>query len=261
MTEEYACPWCNVYLTRGHFAVPTHELSGLTNCPACGEDMTFAKPILIGSLVRVDSIKDCLSVMGGGEGHIPDGIYGYLAEKYYGRLYHSLEHIDRCLAEVEITDDVRSLSTTQQIVLKLAIWFHDAIYNPTRQDNEERSALVAEASLCSVGVLSPVTDRVKDLIMATKHTGGIPTNYILEQIITDIDLVGLADPYRAFLDTNNFRIRKEFSHLSDEQYRKGHSEFFRSLMARRTIYYRESFITKYELLARDNITRYLKESK
>ena len=53
-----------------------------------------------------------------------------------GRHYHNLRHIRHCLAEL---DAAKSLAKDPTSV-ELAIWFHDAVYDPQCHDNEERSA-------------------------------------------------------------------------------------------------------------------------
>ena len=61
--------------------------------------------------------------------------------QYYGqvgRYYHNLNHVRDCLDQLQATpkcDDHDSL--------KLALWFHDAIYDATRSDNEAASADLA----------------------------------------------------------------------------------------------------------------------
>ena len=51
------------------------------------------------------------------------------------RYYHNLQHIHDML----LNDNL--------IINGLTIWYHDAIYDPKRNDNEERSAELAESEL------------------------------------------------------------------------------------------------------------------
>jgi len=55
------------------------------------------------------------------------------------RHYHNAQHITDCLKEF---DSVRD-AAQEPLAVELAIWFHDAIYNPRAGDNEERSAELA----------------------------------------------------------------------------------------------------------------------
>src|SRR5687768_6653671 len=55
------------------------------------------------------------------------------------RHYHNVQHIEECLAEFAPA----SSQATHPLVLEFAIWFHDAVYDPRRSDNEEESATLA----------------------------------------------------------------------------------------------------------------------
>ena len=50
-----------------------------------------------------------------------------------GRHYHTFGHVWSCLLEL---DRVRSLCGSP-LALELAVWFHDAVYDPQAGDNED----------------------------------------------------------------------------------------------------------------------------
>src|SRR5207253_2303756 len=82
------------------------------------------------------------------------------------RHYHNQRHIADCLAEF---DAVRRLAK-QPEALELALWFHDAVYDPKATDNEEQSAALAKR--CLEGARQPDLARtVAELVMATKLHG------------------------------------------------------------------------------------------
>ena len=56
------------------------------------------------------------------------------------RHYHNLAHVHDCLNYLAT---LRDLSARERQTLEHAIWWHDAIYEPSRSDNEERSADLA----------------------------------------------------------------------------------------------------------------------
>ncbi len=60
-----------------------------------------------------------------------------------------MAHIEDCLAQVRASTD---LTDGERNLLEAAVWFHDAIYDPTRQDNEAESARLARARLTADGV-------------------------------------------------------------------------------------------------------------
>ena len=50
------------------------------------------------------------------------------------RHYHNLQHIENLLGRVEVH------SLHDPVVVGLAVWFHDVVYDPLRPDNEAQSA-------------------------------------------------------------------------------------------------------------------------
>lgn len=112
-----------------------------------------------------------------------DSIFDDLLVRYAEtrRAYHNPEHIQKCLDHL---DAARHLMARPAEV-ELAIWFHDAIYDPQRNDNEERSALLAEETL-RAGNEPEMAQRVGDLIRLTTHASIQLTGD--EALLCDIDL-------------------------------------------------------------------------
>lgn len=52
---------------------------------------------------------------------------------------------------------------------RLAIWWHDAIYDPQAKDNEERSAELAREHLARLGAAPAVVDETAHIILMTKN--------------------------------------------------------------------------------------------
>ena len=93
---------------------------------------------------------------------VPDDLLAELRERYAEpqRRYHTLEHVRESLDRAAET---RSFQT-HPAEIDLAIWFHDAVYDPRRADNEERSAQWAANALSRAGVASASVGRVRDWI-------------------------------------------------------------------------------------------------
>src|SRR6266545_4870561 len=72
------------------------------------------------------------------------------------RHYHTLDHLAAVLSIVYITGPVA-----------LAAWFHDAVYDPRRDDNEEASARLAEAALNALELPADVIAEVARLVRLT----------------------------------------------------------------------------------------------
>ncbi len=74
------------------------------------------------------------------------------------RRYHSLEHVRDMLHGLHQTDQWTDTA------LQRAVWWHDAIYDSTRSDNEKRSAELAARTLSAWKVSPAEIARVAALI-------------------------------------------------------------------------------------------------
>lgn len=162
--------------------------------------------------------------------------------------YHNQAHIDACLAEF---DAIRP-AFRDPAAVELAIWFHDAIYDPRKTDNEERSADLADAMLSAAGVTRQTVETVRRLILATKHDA-VPTDHDA-QLLVDIDLSILGSADAAF-DAYEQAIRQEYAHVPDETFRTGRAAVLRKFLARDRIYATECFASRFEAAARRNLQR------
>src|SRR5690606_12945472 len=98
------------------------------------------------------------------------------------RKYHTQQHLAECLA---LYDQHRDLAV-EPAEVEIALWFHDAIYAVRASDNEARSADWAEAELRKAGVPEPRIARVRNHILATRHSA-LPEGSD-QALLIDIDL-------------------------------------------------------------------------
>jgi predicted metal-dependent HD superfamily phosphohydrolase len=164
-----------------------------------------------------------------------------------GRHYHNLSHIEDCLAALA---RVEGISAAEREILSEAIWWHDIVYDPTRSDNEELSAQLAERN-----IRADLGNEVGRLIRLTK-THAVQADDRLGAILISIDLSILgAEPAR--YDAYAAAIRQEFIHVSDSDYRAGRAQVLRQFAARTVIYPDAGFAVIYDRRARDNLAREL----
>ncbi len=169
--------------------------------------------------------------------------------KMYGehhRHYHDLRHVSRCLDELT---DARSLAD-HPFEVELALWFHDAVYDPRRSDNEEASARHAQTILSKLIKKEPLK-RVTSLILATRHTD--PPRTKDERLTADIDLAILGSPaeeYQKYEDG----IRREYGWVPEDRFKAGRAELLARFLARKHIYHTDHFRKKYEKNARANLS-------
>jgi predicted metal-dependent HD superfamily phosphohydrolase len=166
------------------------------------------------------------------------------------RHYHSLEHIAECLHEFDLVQSQAS----DPVALEAAIWFHDAVYDGRRQDNEEQSARFADSTLAKLGALAEFRQRVKQLILLTRHDREPDSED--GRLIVDIDLASLALPPAEF-DRNTQLIREEYPHVSEESFRKGRCDLLQRFLQRPRIYFTSTFFNRSEQSARQNLERAL----
>ncbi|NJO32914.1 MAG: hypothetical protein HC869_07000 [Rhodospirillales bacterium] len=85
------------------------------------------------------------------------------------RHYHTLSHITELFQLLKMHGGVADGDA-----VKLAVLFHDAVYDPARQDNEAASASLAVEQLTSLGFPAPLIDKVERYVLATQH-GALPS--------------------------------------------------------------------------------------
>jgi predicted metal-dependent HD superfamily phosphohydrolase len=160
------------------------------------------------------------------------------------RAYHTAQHIAEVLRWFDaVADDV---GWHDPAGVYHAIVFHDAIYDPTRGDNEARSAELARAHGAS--------DRACELILLTAQHGKLAT-------APDADAAHFLDADTAILGAEpaafaayDAAIAIEYRHLPPEVYAAGRAAFLAKLLARPRIYYSDYFFDRLEAAARRNLT-------
>ena len=179
-----------------------------------------------------------------------DRLYDDLIARYSdsARRYHTTHHLSECFARL---DEARSAA--QRIhEIELALWFHDAVYDVRRQDNEERSAAWGREAALRIGVPAPAADRIHALIMATKHDGMPGTAD--EKLMIDVDLAILGASVDRF-DEYERQVREEYAWVPGWLFRRKRREILTAFLSRPQIFNTDHFIAAYETPARANLTR------
>ncbi len=181
---------------------------------------------------------------------------GEKAEEYYNKIinlyssdkryYHDFLHVVNCFEEF---DNIKHL-VKAPCSFELAIWLHDVVYDPRSKTNEERSAGFAEKIMREAKQHDYFIEKVKRLILATKHNKK-PFSSDAEYLV-DIDLAIFGKPEEEFW-TYEKAIRKEYNWVSDEDYKKGRAEIIRKFLNRDKIFCTDYFRQKYEHQARINL--------
>ncbi|MFC3683334.1 HD domain-containing protein [Hydrogenophaga luteola] len=178
----------------------------------------------------------------------PEGLMQRLLDAWAEsqRHYHSQQHLHECLALLEPALDLAQHPGE----VELALWFHDAVYDPQGKGNEARSADWAVEALAAAGASGDVPRRVRALIMATCHDAEPVDDDA--RLLVDIDLGILgADPAR--FAEYDAQVREEYRWVPGWLYRRKRKEVLAGFLARPAIYGTERFRDRFEGRARENL--------
>ncbi len=164
------------------------------------------------------------------------------------RKYHTLQHLRECLA---LFDQQRELAEHPGEVA-LALWFHDAIYDTARHDNEAQSAAWAARALQGAHAAAPVIERVHALVMATRHDGVVATPDA--RLLVDIDLAILGASKARYAEYER-QIRDEYGHVPEALFRAKRAEILRMFLAREPLFLTPAFVARFEVAAKANLAR------
>jgi predicted metal-dependent HD superfamily phosphohydrolase len=167
------------------------------------------------------------------------------------RRYHTIDHVLECLDLAALTRDLQQ----RPAEVDLALWFHDAVYDPARADNEEQSAALARQALQTAGLPREYRERIDALILTTRHDADSAEDDAA--VVADIDLSILgAEPER--FDEYEAGIRDEYAWVPQEIFRSRRAELLRGFLTRRSIYALDFFRDRLDAQARTNLCRSLK---
>jgi predicted metal-dependent HD superfamily phosphohydrolase len=188
----------------------------------------------------------------GGDGGLADQLVRAYAEPH--RRYHGLDHLRDCLAQL----DAAPADEKERELAEIALWFHDAVFTPSRADNEARSADWAADAMLQAGMSEVRAREVARLIRATDHIR--PATDTTGALVCDVDLSILGRAPSAFEEYER-RIREEYRDVPERLYRQGRSAVLSRFLTRDQIYQSAYFRDRYESAARRNLIQALKRLK
>jgi predicted metal-dependent HD superfamily phosphohydrolase len=163
------------------------------------------------------------------------------------RSYHTLRHVSEVLDTIDgLRDQARDLAA-----VRLAAWFHDAVYDTRARDNEERSAELAGEVLHGLHVPGGTIAAVSGLILLTASHRAEPSDRD-GQVLLDADLAVLGSPPERYTAYSR-AIRQEYAWVPEEQYRSGRKQVLEGFLRRERIYHLEPMHAAHEEPARRNL--------
>jgi predicted metal-dependent HD superfamily phosphohydrolase len=145
------------------------------------------------------------------------------------RRYHGLAHLAAVLG---VVGELAGAAADADAV-RLAAWYHDVVYDPRRDDNEQVSAGRARAGLRGLVAEDRVAE-VERLVLLTAGHDAEPGD-ANGAVLCDADLAVLASPpegYAAYASA----VREEYGHLSDAEFTAGRIAVLERLLALPELY-------------------------
>ncbi|WP_052422907.1 HD domain-containing protein [Nonomuraea candida] len=167
------------------------------------------------------------------------------------RHYHTRTHLAAVLAAVDRLTDGPGGAGADRAAVRLAAWFHDAVYDGRPGWDEERSAQLAQSRLPACGVPAGRVAEVARLVRLTAAHDTLRPGDRNGEVLCDADLSILGSP--AYGDYAR-AIRREYSHVPDAAFAAGRSEVLRRLLATPALYRTPRARHLWEERARANMT-------
>ncbi|MGK5553279.1 HD domain-containing protein [Actinomadura kijaniata] len=163
------------------------------------------------------------------------------------RRYHTRDHL---VAVLDLVDELAGWADDADAV-RLAAWFHDAVYDPERADNEERSARLAGRMLADTDLPEGTVAEVVRLVelTATHAPDAADRN---GQVLCDADLAILGsdpDRYAAYAAA----VREEYAFVPDEFFRAGRAQVLGGLLELPALFHTPAARERFEERARHNV--------
>lgn len=206
------------------------------------------RPVVVGLNVLMDDHPPPRWPLPDGEG-LRDAILAAYAEPDRG--YHDTGHLAAVLRRL---DELAAAGTPyDDLPVRLAAWFHDAVYDGER-DAEERSACWAEDALPQFLDAATVAE-VARLVRVTEHH--CPDEDDANGCaLSDADLGILAAAPEVY-DAYVAGVRAEYAHLTDDVFAAGRADVLRGLAEKPRLFHTGHALRNWEQPARRNLQREL----
>jgi predicted metal-dependent HD superfamily phosphohydrolase len=163
------------------------------------------------------------------------------------RRYHDLAHLAAVLG---LIGELAGAAHDPDAV-RLAAWYHDAVYDPQRTDNEQVSAERARAGLRGLVGDGRLAEVVRLVLLTATHDPA--ADDVDGAVLCDADLAVLASPPEAYAGYAS-AVRAEYEHLSDEVFTAGRIAVLEHLLGLPRLYRSPAVPDEWTARARANLT-------
>lgn len=166
------------------------------------------------------------------------------------RGYHDDRHLTEVLDHLGMLMSQPAAAGVDPDAVVLAAWFHDAVYEGQR-DDEERSASLAQEALAATGVPTSLVGEVARLVRLTADHRPDPDD-VAGALLCDADLAVLAAARERYDDYVQ-GVRREYADLDDATFRTGRAAVLQALLSAPTLFHTPLGQELWERPARANV--------
>lgn len=163
------------------------------------------------------------------------------------RRYHTVEHLKAVLSHLDSMGKAGTAFDAEPVYL--AAWFHDAVYEVGRFDNESASARLARDTL--IDHSSVVVDEVVRLVEATT-THSVESQDLNGAALSDADLAVLGGSTADYA-TYAAAVRAEYADVPDEVFGPARAAILSAMLSNGAIYATAYGRQHWEASARANV--------
>jgi predicted metal-dependent HD superfamily phosphohydrolase len=185
---------------------------------------------------------------------IPGTVIDDLKRRYAepGRAYHNWTHIEELLAQF----DANARRIEHPLAFRLAILFHDAIYDPRAADNEARSAALFEATMREAASADDIACGTELILATHKHTtSAVQGRFVADAALfldMDLSILGAGE---ARFDDYDAAIRAEYDFVPIATYRERRAAILKTFLERPRLYLTDDYHRRLDQTARANLRR------
>ncbi len=176
------------------------------------------------------------------------------------RVYHNFQRIQMMLRDLTsfVESSKQELSENQIDAIKLAIWFHQAVYDAYSRTNEEDSVELFASWFDSIEDKKCDNDEkelfsnVVNMILTSKNPEKYDGTNLAMEVFLDLDRAVLGKPmyiYKTYFQS----ISLELYNTTLKVFSTRRSHFIEKLLKRKSIYRTKYFQDKYEKTAKENL--------
>ncbi|WP_026552623.1 DUF4031 domain-containing protein [Arthrobacter sp. H20] len=218
-----------------HYDVPARRYLNLVGLGAREVDCGTLTRILIASGLRIPARqraprlrRTLLARWGAAVPQVPglgESLVGRWSEVH--RSYHTTSHLLEVLEALDLLFAPSDDEALRRCV-RLAAWFHDAVYEGSAGEDECASAELAAEQLAPILPAAEVAEVVRLVLLTASHAPN-PGDRAGE-LLCDADLAVLGRPVRGYAQYVA-SVRAEYAHVNDRDFAAGRADVLRRLLA------------------------------